>query len=308
MIDRQTWDEADIKVKSLVYLSLGREASRIYHQRNPHTIIDRCSTNELIYELCKTFTRPRNTTFDCFQLITVQQKSNKNLEIFLSRLRKLGSKTALGNVGKDLIKDFFIAKMNNTSMIMELLSEVRTPAKNLNFALLCERERERGQKNQREILRSNPSNWNQVNATTQQNPCQQIRQQTNVQRQQTSQEIQPCWRCGAPFNQGHNNNICPAKQAQYNFCKRMGHFAKLWRSKMPERPFQRQSQRGLQQTYNQSPGNNQTRRVRLVTEQSEDVCQKNLDDESESIDPESTLYLKEVCATTKIKSSTQYTP
>ena len=41
MIDWYTWDEADIKVKSLVSLSLGTEASRIYHQRNPHTLIDR---------------------------------------------------------------------------------------------------------------------------------------------------------------------------------------------------------------------------------------------------------------------------
>ena len=69
VLDRYTWDDADIKVKSLVYLSLGTEASRIYHQRNPHTLIDRCSANELIYELGITLTRSRNITFDRFQLI-----------------------------------------------------------------------------------------------------------------------------------------------------------------------------------------------------------------------------------------------
>ena len=51
MIDRFTWDEADLKVKSLTYFSLGTEATRIFHQRNPHTMIDQCSTNELVYEL-----------------------------------------------------------------------------------------------------------------------------------------------------------------------------------------------------------------------------------------------------------------
>ena len=152
MIDRYSWDEADIKVKSLVYLSLGSEASRICHQRNPHTVIDRCTTNELIYELGLTFTRPRNITFDRFQLIIVQQISNENLETFFSRLRELGSKAALGNVEEDLIKDLFIAKMNNTAIQMELLSEVRTPAQFLNFAA----SRERGHENQREILRSKP--------------------------------------------------------------------------------------------------------------------------------------------------------
>ena len=50
-----------------------------------------------------------------------------------------------------------------------------------------------------------------------------MRQQTNVQEQQTSQKVQPCWRCGGPFIQGHNK-VCPAKQAQGNICKKMGHF------------------------------------------------------------------------------------
>ena len=145
MLDRYTWDDADIKVKSLVYLSLGTEASRIYHQRNPHTLIDRCSTNELIYELGITFTRPRNITFDRFQLITVQQNSYENLGNFLQQVtRTPGSKATPGNV--DPIKDLFNAKMNNSAIQMELLSEVRTPAQVLNFAL----SRERGQENQKE--------------------------------------------------------------------------------------------------------------------------------------------------------------
>ena len=155
MLDRYTWDDADIKLKSLVYLSLGTEASRIYHQRNPHTLIDRCSTNELIYELGITINRPRNIAFDRYQLITSQQNSNENLETFFSKLRELGSEAALGNVEEDLIKDFFIAKMNNSAIQMKLLSEVCTPAQVLSFAI----SRERGQENQKEILRANPSNW-----------------------------------------------------------------------------------------------------------------------------------------------------
>ena len=40
MIDRHTWDEVDLNVKSLIYLSLGTEATRIFHRRNPHTLIN----------------------------------------------------------------------------------------------------------------------------------------------------------------------------------------------------------------------------------------------------------------------------
>ena len=71
-VDRIPWDEADMKVKSLIYLSLGAEACRIFHQRNPQTRIDRCTTNELVHELTLTFTRPRNITFDRFQLFKAQ--------------------------------------------------------------------------------------------------------------------------------------------------------------------------------------------------------------------------------------------
>ena len=41
MADRIPWDEADTKFKSLIYLSLGAEARRNYHQKNPHTHTDR---------------------------------------------------------------------------------------------------------------------------------------------------------------------------------------------------------------------------------------------------------------------------
>ena len=39
-IDRYPWEQADTKIESLLYLSIGTEATRIYHQNNPHTIID----------------------------------------------------------------------------------------------------------------------------------------------------------------------------------------------------------------------------------------------------------------------------
>ena len=229
MIDRYTWDEADLKVKNLTYLSLGTEATRIFHQRNPYTMIDNCSTNELVYELGLTFTRPRNLTFDRFQLITVQQNPNENLETFFSRLRELGSKAALGDVEEDLIKDLFIAKLNNTTIHMELLSEVRSPARVLNFAL----SKERDQENQKEILRSSAPNWNNQintinnNARPATRPYQQQNQQNNTKEQ--------CWRCGGNFPAGHMNT-CPAKQAVCNICKKIGPFAKMCRSKIP--PYQ----------------------------------------------------------------------
>ena len=88
------------------------------------------------------------------------------------------------------MKDLFFAKMNNSAIQMELLSEVRTPAKVLNFALF----RERVQENQREILRSSAPNWNnQVSAVSKNTGRNNMRQQQQTaQRTSTNREL--CWR------------------------------------------------------------------------------------------------------------------
>ena len=159
MIDRIIWDEADLKVKSLIYLSLRSEGSRTYHQRNPHTKIERCTTNELVHDLTLTFTRPRNTTFGGFQCFKAMQQTNESFETFYSRLRELGAHCKFEKL-EDLIKDVFISNKKSSNIPMELLSETRTPPpkQELNYAV----DRERGLANQQEILRTNNTNWNTV--------------------------------------------------------------------------------------------------------------------------------------------------
>ena len=144
-VDRYPWDEADTKIKSLLFLSTGTEGTRKYHQNNPHTKIDKCSTYEFAHELSITFTKQRNTNDDRFQIINAPQEPHESLETFYSRLRELGAKAAFEAVEQDLVKDFFIGKMSKTKIQMELLSEMRTPAQALNYTLA----QERGQPNQK---------------------------------------------------------------------------------------------------------------------------------------------------------------
>ena len=110
------------QIKSLLYSSIGQEGTIIYYQNNPHTKIDTCSTYEFAHELSITFTKPRKKTYDRFQIIHARQEPHDSLETFYSRLRELGAKAAFGAVEQDLVKDFFIGKMNNTAIQMELLS------------------------------------------------------------------------------------------------------------------------------------------------------------------------------------------
>ena len=240
------------------------------------------NVNELVYELGLTFTRLRNLTFYRFQLITAQQNANENLETFFSRLRELGSEAALGNVEEDLTKDFFIAKMNNTTLQMELLSEFRTPAQVLNFALY----RNRGQENQREILRSSAPNWNRpVNAISNITPLPAPRPQQQ-QNQQTKKSKEQCWRYGGIYSPGHMNQ-CSAKQAICCICKKTGHFAKVCRSKIPPLLGQKTNPRGSYQRPQEQGSKLRVRQIQenLLEEQKDQEDQN----ETESIDPESAL-------------------
>ena len=143
-IDGIPWDEADIKVKSLIYLSLVTEGQRIYQQRFPYSVIDQITAFELTHELSLSFTRPRNTTDVRFLLFTCKQKEKEKLESCHCRLKALGAKCRLGTAKEDLKKDIFIAY---TDIQRELLMETRTPLQKLRFAL----NRKRGQENQRAI-------------------------------------------------------------------------------------------------------------------------------------------------------------
>ena len=81
-VDRYPWEEADTKIKSLLYLSIGTEGTQIYYQNNPHTKIDTCTTYEFAHKLSLTFTKSRNTTYDRFQIINARQEPHESLETF----------------------------------------------------------------------------------------------------------------------------------------------------------------------------------------------------------------------------------
>ena len=88
------------------------------------------------------------------------QKSHESLQKFYSRIREAGALCQFKGLEEDLVKDLFISNMTNTSIQMDLLSEVRTRQQVLNFAI----NRERGQSNQQEILKAHTNNtsWSQV--------------------------------------------------------------------------------------------------------------------------------------------------
>ena len=105
--------------------------------------------------------------------------------------------------------------MNNTEIQSELLTETRTPAQVLQYAL----NKERGQENQRaiagrlratnimdnQIAHIGPNQYPQQRRTQPQN----IRNTTNQQRSQGQHN--PCRRCGASFSLEHLQSAPPKR-------------------------------------------------------------------------------------------------
>ena len=80
-VDNIPWEEADNKTKSHIYLSLGTRATNIFHQRFPHTDIQKCTTDALVEQLRESFIQTRNETFDRYQFFRCRQKESESLEI-----------------------------------------------------------------------------------------------------------------------------------------------------------------------------------------------------------------------------------
>ena len=78
-------NEADTKIKILIYLSLGQAAKKIFHQRNPQTEMSKCTTDAFVEQLKETSKEVRKETFD--RLIPLENKTN-SCPMQLGRIRR----------------------------------------------------------------------------------------------------------------------------------------------------------------------------------------------------------------------------
>ena len=206
-------------------------------------------------------------------------------------LETSGAMCKFKDLEEDLVKNLFISNMTNTSIQMDLLSEVRTPQQVLNFAI----NRERGQANQQEILRAHSSSTNWSNVLH-------IRNNTRQQQQQQQQrpfkqpilptpptgKIQPCFKCGQPFMRNHLN-MCKAHNFTCQICKKIGHYTSTCKAAMPERKKPTTPRKENKYTPQNQPQN--TQRVRHIQEKQE---QESPEEESETVDGKAALYIKEL--------------
>ena len=81
-MDRILWKEANIKVRSYIYLSLGNEGQRSLCQHYPDLKIMETTTKDFWTRLQHLFIKDRKVTFDRYEAFTRKQTKTETLEEF----------------------------------------------------------------------------------------------------------------------------------------------------------------------------------------------------------------------------------
>ena len=251
-VDGTPWEEADIKVRSYIYLSLGNEGQRRLNQHYPDIKIQEISTRAFWNRLEHLFIKDRNVTFDRYEAFTRKQNKTETLEQFHCGLTELVIKGNFkcpncnnNTLETEIIRDLFTANMTNDEVQKDLLAETKSPEQAFEYAI----RREKGLENQIQIRKqgSTTNPFQQTGIKTEPvgfiqrrggDPYRNNRRGNNSGRGQTQRgssqrqnrdRKQSCFKCGNPFGPGHLQQ-CPAKDKICNKCTKRGHYARLCNS------------------------------------------------------------------------------
>ena len=215
------WKYCDSKAVSLTYLSLGVEGRRIFGSQEPSIQIDRVTMKVLWECLDEVFTKQRNITFDRYTFLSRKQMKGEPVEKFYGCLRELSLNCDLGSREESIIRDVFIANMQDGEIQRELLKETREPKKALEIAISIEM----GIQTQLKI-----SGTAITNSTNEVHSINNVQGSWNRKRPSTNQFVKPtiCPNCGYGWTPSHRQN-CPARGKTCKNCGISNHFAEVCR-------------------------------------------------------------------------------
>ena len=226
------WNYCDNKAVSLTYLSLGIEGRRIFGSQEPNIQIDWVTTKDLWESLDRVFTKQRNISFDWYTFLNRKQMKGEPVEKFYGCLRELSLNCDLGSHEESIIRDVFIANMQDGEIQRELLKETRTAKKALEVAMNIEIM---GIQNELKTSGSAAqTSTNGITSTTVNN----VQGSWNRPRPSTNKFVKPtiCPNCGYVWSASHRQN-CPPRRKNCKNCGIVNHFAKVCsKPKLPYKP------------------------------------------------------------------------
>ena len=120
-------EEADKKLRSVLYLALGNEAKRIFGQKFSKVKIVLISYKGFWNSLAIAFVRKTNVTFERHKLLNRKQRDRESLEKFLFALAEMAKKCDITAGEEESIRDIFINNMKNYDTQRKLLTETLPP-------------------------------------------------------------------------------------------------------------------------------------------------------------------------------------
>ena len=207
------------------------EGRQIFGSQEPSIQIDRVTTKVLWNCLDRVFTKQRNITFDRYTFLTRKQMKGEPVEKFYGCLWELSLNCDLGSHEESIIRDVFIANMQDGEIQRELLKETRTAKKVLEVSMNIEM----GIQNQLRISGTPiPNTTNEISSQS----INSVQGSWNRTRAPTNQFVKPtiCPNCGYGWTPSHRQN-CRARGKSCKNCGIANHFAKVCRkSKQASKP------------------------------------------------------------------------
>ena len=184
--------------------------------------MDEISTRNLWDNLNKNFIRVHKITFHRYLFLTRKQQKGEPIEKFYGHLKELFENCDLGEKGDTIIRDVFIANMQNEDIQKEILKETVEPYKALAIAINIEM----GTPNQFKMTASK----SELNTTVNQVQRMRTANATPFSNMNTTARKRPttCHFCGKNWTSEHRNK-CPALGKKCNNCGIENHFAKVCR-------------------------------------------------------------------------------
>ena len=105
------------------------EGRRMFGFQEPTIQIDCITTKDLWESLDRVFTKQRNITFDRYTFLTRKQLKGEPVEKFYGCLRELSLNCDLGSHEESIIRDVFVANMQDGEIQRDFLKETQTAKK-----------------------------------------------------------------------------------------------------------------------------------------------------------------------------------
>ena len=109
-------EEADKKLRSILYLALGNEGKKLFSQKFTKIQVLQISFKEFWENLSLAFVRKINITFEKHKLLNRKQRDREPLEQFWVALAEMAKRCDIPTGEDEWIRDIFINNMKNSNI------------------------------------------------------------------------------------------------------------------------------------------------------------------------------------------------